>query len=144
MKYATSTDRQRIVCTAACMVYAEQLAGETFPGSGKAKRSLQAMQRHAEKALAAMLEEVPPEQIPAIQRLASASTLMAMPQTSPQAQKEYYVVPTDVLERLLEDVAADCMLCAKEGKELRRCQRRRDLMEAGLIPAGTRDCPYQG
>ena len=144
MTYANAADRQRIVCTAACMVYADKLAGESFPGSVKAKRSLKAVQSHAEKALTAMLEQVPQEQISGIMRLANASILMAMPSTSPQAQKEYYVVPTEVMERLLGDVTADCMLCTKEGKELRRCQRRRDMMEAGIIPAGERECPYQG
>lgn len=144
MTYANATDRQRIVCTAACMVYADKLAEESFPGSAKAKRSLQAVQRHAAKALAAMVEQVPADQIGGLMRLASASTLMAMPQTSPQSQKEYYVVPTEVMERLIGDVTADCMLCTKEGKDLRRCQRRRDLMEAGIIPAGERECPYQG
>lgn len=35
-------------------------------------------------------------------------------------------------------------LDTKEGKEVKRCERRKDLLECGVIPWGSKECPYQG
>ena len=38
----------------------------------------------------------------------------------------------------------DCGFCVKEGKEIKKCQRRRDLLKCGVIKGQmSGDCPYK-
>ena len=37
-----------------------------------------------------------------------------------------------------------CPFCGGEGKEVKRCERRKDLLACGVIPWGSKECPYQG
>lgn len=142
--YANKAVKEIVVVLAGCIGYADTLKGLEFRNSKKARRSLAAMQNHAEKALEAIMEGLDTDQVQGMLRFANSCNLMAVPKHNPTAQKDYYVCPVDAFDRLIGDVASACAFCEKEGKEVKRCERRKDLLECGVIPWGSKECPYQG
>ena len=142
--YANKAVKEIVVVLAGCIGYADTLKGLEFRNGKKARRSLAAMQNHAEKALEAIMEGLDEDQVQGLIRFANSCNLMAVPKHNPAAQKDYYVCPVDAFDRLIGDVASACAFCTKEGKEVKRCERRKDLLECGVIPWGSKECPYQG
>lgn len=142
--YANKADKEIIVVLAGCIGYADVLAGLEYRNSKKARRSLAAMQNHASKALEAVMDGLNPEQVEGLIRTANGLELMCVPKHSPASKKDYYICPVDVFDRLMGDVANACAFCDKEGNEVKRCDRRKDLLACGVVPWGSKECPYQG
>lgn len=142
--YANKAVKEIVVVLAGCIGYADTLKGLEFRNSKKARRSLAAMQNHAEKALEAIMEGLDTDQVQGLIRFANSCNLMAVPKHNPTAKKDYYVCPVDAFDRLIGDVASACAFCTKEGKEVKRCQRRRDLAACGIVTEKSTECPYQG
>ena len=145
-EYANKALKEVLVCIAGCVGFADTLTcGEReFRNSKKAKRSLQAMMNHAQKAMEIICDGLDLDQMAGIKRYADSCTLMVMPKYDPRTEKECYIVASDDMEVLLKDVISDCVFCEKEGKELKRCRVRKALMNSGIIPLGSGDCPYKG
>ena len=142
--YANHATKEIIVVLAGCIGYADTLKGLDFRNSKKARRSLMAMQNHASKALEAVMDGLNPEQVEGLIRTANSLELKCVTKHNPEAKKDYYICPVDVFDRLMGDVANACAFCDKQGKEVKRCERRKDLLDCGVIPWGSKECPYQG
>lgn len=144
MDYANRATKEIVVVLAGCIGYADVLAGLEYRNSKKARRSLAAMQNHASKALEAVMDGLDPEQVQGLIRFANGKELMCVPKYSPASKKDYYMCPVDAFDRLMGDVANACAFCDNEGKEVKRCDRRKDLLACGVVPLGSKECPYQG
>lgn len=142
--YANKAVKEIVVVLAGCIGYADTLKGLEFRNSKKARRSLAAMQNHAEKALEAIMEGLDTDQVLGMLRFANSCNLMAVPQHNPAAQKECYICPVDAFDRLVLEPTGECAFCMKEGREVKRCQRRRDLAACGIATEKSTECPYQG
>lgn len=142
--YANKAVKEIVVVLAGCIGYADTLKGMEFRNSTKAQRSLKAMQNHAEKALEAVLDGLDEDQVQGLIRFANSCNLMAVPKHSPAAQKDYYLCPADAFDRLVLAPVGECAFCTKEGKDVKRCQRRRDLATCGIATEKSTECPYQG
>lgn len=142
--YANHATKEIIVVLAGCIGYADTLKDLDFRNSKKARRSLMAMQNHASKALKAVMDGLNPEQVEGLIRTANSLELKCVTKHNPEAKKDYYICPVDVFDRLMGDVANACAFCDKQGKEVKRCERRKDLLDCGVIPWGEKECPYQG
>lgn len=85
------------------------------------------------------------EQVEALQRQAGFYEIIAVPKSSAQIGKEYYICPKEDFERLvIDDPSSPCPYCELEGREAHRCERRRNLMRCGVAANTTGDCPYKG
>lgn len=142
--YANKATKEIVVVLAGCIGYADTLKGLEFRNSKKARRSLAAMQNHAEKALEAIMEGLDTDQVQGMLRFANSCNLMAVPKHNPAAQKECYICPVDAFDRLVLEPTGECAFCMKEGREVKRCQRRRDLAACGIAGETSTECPYQG
>lgn len=142
--YANKAVKEIVVVLAGCIGYADTLKGLEFRNSTKARRSLKAMQNHAEKALEAVMDGLDEDQVHGLIRFANSCNLMAVPKHSPAAQKDYYLCPADAFDRLVLEPTGECAFCMKEGREVKRCQRRRDLAACGIATEKSTECPYQG
>lgn len=142
--YANHATKEIIVVLAGCIGYADTLKDLEFRNSKKARRSLMAMQNHASKALEAVMDGLNREQVEGLIRTANSLELKCVTKHNPEAKKDYYICPVDVFDRLMGDVANACAFCGKQGKEVKRCERRKDLLDCGVIPWGEKECPYQG
>lgn len=144
MSYINSQTREQIAVLAGIVKYCEAMAEDEREEFKRAKRSLQAMMRHAEKAFNAVIEDVDMDQLASIIHMAKNSQFALVPKSNPRANYDSYIIPTQVFDRLMGDVANACAFCDKQGKEVKRCDRRKDLLACGVIPWGSKECPYQG
>lgn len=142
--YANKADKEIIVVLSGCIGYADALKGLEFRNSKKARRSLAAMQNHASKALESVMDGLNPKQIEGLIRFANGMELKCVSKHNPESEKDYYICPVDAFDRLMGDVANACAFCDKEGKDVKRCQRRRDLAACGIATEKSTECPYQG
>ena len=85
------------------------------------------------------------EQVEALQRQAGFYEIIAVPKSSAQIGKEYYICPKEDFERLVIDYpSSPCPYCELEGKEVRKCGRRRALIRCGVVGSTEGECPYKG
>lgn len=65
---------------------------------------------------------------------AKESRMRLVGRQSSEAQVLHTLCPVEPLERLVSGVVMDCMGCMKDGKQIKKCQRRRDLIACGIMP----------
>lgn len=76
-------------------------------------------------------------------RFVKNSDVTPVPKTDVRLKKELYIVPEEEFNRLILSPGNECCFCTKEGKEIKRCQRRKDLAGCGLAGDDKNECPYQ-
>ena len=85
------------------------------------------------------------EQVTALQRQAGFYEIIAVPKTSARIDKEFYICPKEDFESLvIDDFSNPCPFCELEGKEVRKCGRRRALIRCGVVGSTEGECPYKG
>lgn len=85
------------------------------------------------------------EQMEALQRQAGFYEIIAVPKTSARIDKEFYICPREDFESLvIDDFSNPCPFCELEGKEVRKCGRRRALIRCGVVGNTDGECPYKG
>lgn len=143
-EYANRALRDVVTTLAACEGFAETLSKTTYRGSKKAKRNIIAMGNQAHKALDIICEGLNKEQMGGILRFADMHYITLVPKYSPAADKTRYSITSEELALLMGDAVSECQWCDKEGKEARRCKKRKALLSIGAIGHGERDCPFAG
>lgn len=144
MGYMNRENKERMVVLAGLVEYCEMMASSDTPAFKRAKRSLQAMMRHAQKAFDAAAEDMDADQLMATIHIAKNTQFALVPKSNPRANYDSYIIPTQVFDRLMADVIGECTFCAKQGKEVKQCQKRRDLAACGIVADRAGECPYQG
>lgn len=84
------------------------------------------------------------EQIAALNRSARYYELIAVPKSSAQIGKEYYIAPKEAFEALIEELTSPCPFCDKEGKAAERCTLRKIFIQCGVTGNTKGDCPFKG
>jgi hypothetical protein len=143
-EYANRALRDVITTLAAVEGFAEVLSTTTYRNSKKAKRNILAIGNQAHKALDIITEELDKEQMGGILRFANMHHLRLVPKYSPDAEKTCYSISAEELALLMGDAVSECQWCEKEGKDARRCKKRKALLSIGAIGLGEKDCPYSG
>lgn len=144
MAYANQALKRCVVCIAGIKGYAETLLELDYEPTNGVKENLKAIWDNAEIILAHLCEPLDKDQMRGMLRYADDHEIQILPRHSPAAQTEFYTMAKEPFDRLLTDVITDCGFCMKEGKEIKKCQRRRDLLECGVIKGQMQgDCPYK-
>lgn len=93
-----------------------------------------------------MVEGVEQDQMRAMLNLAENTHLSILPKQAAKAApgKEWVIVEKEVIDRITENSLFDCSICTKEGKEVKKCKLRRDLIACDIEPRSAEGCPYQG
>lgn len=81
-----------------------------------------------------VLERQPEDVKHSLYKTAAESRMRIVSRQSSTAINRHIMVPVEELTRLLVGVTMDCMGCIKEGREIKRCRRRRDLLACGCVP----------
>ena len=145
MAYANQALKRCVVCIAGIKGYAETLLELDYEPTNGVKENLKAIWDNAEIILAHLCAPLDEDQMKGLIRYADGNEIQILPRYSPQAQTDYYTLAREPFDRLLADVIGDCAFCMKEGKEIKKCQRRRGLLECGVIKGQMQgDCPYKG
>lgn len=96
------------------------------------ENELNGMAKCAASALKKMVAGMDDDQLRYLQRYIERSEFAVIPKYHPDAKREFIVTTSDVIERLTEHVLGECMLCEKTGKQVKRCQIRKDLIACGV------------
>lgn len=81
-----------------------------------------------------ILKDYPPEVKHSLFSTAKESRMRLVGRQSSEARELHTLCPVEPLERLVSGVVMDCIGCMKEGKQIKKCQRRRDLIACGIMP----------
>ena len=106
-------------------------------------RSIKMVRAYAEKVVKSFEEQLDKDQWEAALRNGLDTEFVLVSKANPRTRKEYYTVPAEVLKSLAEHCLLDCATCLKDSREIKRCQLRRDLLQAGVLPDGTGECPFR-
>lgn len=92
-----------------------------------------------------ILEDYPAEVKHSLYTTARESRMRLVGRQSSEAKELHTLCPVEPLERLVGGVVMDCAGCMKEGKEIKKCQRRRDLIACGIMPKdeGKNECGFE-
>ena len=92
-----------------------------------------------------ILADYPTEVKHSLYATAKESRMRLVGRQSSEAKELHTLCPVEPLERLVGGVVMDCVGCMKEGKEIKKCQRRRDLIACGIKPKDERkdECGFE-
>ena len=92
-----------------------------------------------------ILKDYPDEVKHSLYTTAKESRMRLVGRQSSEARELHTLCPVEPLERLVRGVVMDCMGCLKEGKQINKCQRRRDLIACGIMPKDERqgECGFE-
>lgn len=142
--YANRADRDAITTIAACVGFAEVIRKSNIRNIKTARKHLYNMWYSASKALDAIMDGLDKDQEQGILRFAESHCITLVPRYSPSTEKTHYSITNDELALLISDAVSECQWCEKEGKDARRCQKRKALLRIGAIGQGEKDCPFSG
>ena len=106
-------------------------------------RNLKMARAYINKVVTGFMEDLDKDQRDAALRYANDTELSLVPKASPKAGRDYYYVPAEVMERLVQGNLMGCATCLLDGKEAKACQLRRDLLQAGIPAESARECPFR-
>ena len=110
-------------------------------GAIMAQMAIDSIDAWCEKILEPMSDEVKH----GLYTTAKESRMRIVGRQSVEAKELHTLAPVEPLNRLVSGVVMDCMGCMKEGKEINKCQRRRDLIACGIAPKteGKGECGFE-
>lgn len=141
--YANKATKEAFVRMYTCVDSVKLLLETDFLGKSKVKRNLKAVENHAWKVCDAIMEDLDEDQRKGMIRFVKNSDVTPIPKSDVRHKKELYIVPEEEFNRLILSPGNECCFCTKEGKEIKRCQRRKDLAGCGLAGDDKSECPYQ-
>lgn len=146
MKLLTAEERNEVLSALACSAF----AGTIHKYPRKWPATVQELARQIEELCLelgkTMIEGVDPDQCRVMVKVAENSYIRIMPKVAAQCAPgtAWAIVERQVLERITAGSLSDCMICDKEGKQIKKCQLRRDLLACGVEARSKTGCPYQG
>ena len=81
-----------------------------------------------------IIKDFPDEVKHSLYLTARESRMRIVGRQSSEAKEFHVLCPVEPLKRLVSGVVMDCAGCIKEGKEINKCSRRRDLIACGIMP----------
>ncbi len=141
-EYLNKSTKEIVMKLGCWVAWSRRMIDAEYRNSKKAKRSIKAMHNHAVKALDAVIEGLDEGQIKNCVRYIERSELAVLPQSDVRIDKEYYFVEAGAFRRLMDDVLSECAFCMKDEREVKRCGRRRDLIDCGAVAVGEKGCPF--
>lgn len=141
-RYLNRVTKQIGMILAGCVGFADVLLKSTPKLPAAVRYPLWVMYIAAQAALDALMDGVDQTEKDALIRYSKHCQLMVMPETDPRLNREYYIVPDTAMSIFLKQATGDCFLCDKEGKEYRKCEIRKALLDSMVLGINDRgDCP---
>lgn len=143
-KYLNRYTKEVAISLSGCIGTADVLL-KAAPGLPEEVRNrLWVVLVEVQAALDALMADVDQDQKNALVRYSKSCQLMVMPGTDPRLKREYYIVPDTSMAVFLQQATGDCFLCEKTGKECRKCEIRRALLDSLVLGVNDNgDCPYK-
>ena len=81
----------------------------------------------------AMIEPLPIEQVRLLKRQIDNQVIQIMASSEAKAQKQECIISKEAIDGLISSAFSQCFLCELKPNEVKRCQLKKDLLEAGAI-----------
>ena len=94
-----------------------------------------------EKVLDYLCKDLDEDQMHGMVLMCRNNELTFAPKMAKGLSEEFYTVPASDMMYILSQ-AIECTGCDKEGKEIKKCEMRKHLLRAGMIPSGKNECPF--
>lgn len=142
MAYLNKAQKEALISLGGVTSFCEELAESDFVKSTEDKAKLRLASKVTFEVMQTLESGIDIDQFNGIKRFANNCVLMVMPKTSPQCDADLVIVDRAVVQRIVSCSLNECMFCEKKGSQVKNCQRRKDLLECGVIGKDT-ECPYQ-
>lgn len=139
-EYLNREDKQAVLQAAAFMLHMRDLGQDSRFHPYRKNANMAAT--WAEKWVGEVLADYE-EEAEELMRLARSVEIQLAPKAAARTGREMVILPQDAVDRITGAALSDCALCFKEGKEIRKCQMRKDLSAAGVAARGRGECPYR-
>ena len=140
--YLNKAQKEALISLGGVTSFCEELATTEWIKEDADKEKL----RHAHKLTMEVMENIEKnideDQLKGVLRFANNCALMVFPKTHPSTDADLVIVDRSVVQRIVSDSLNECLLCEKKGQQIKNCQRRKDLLECGVIGKDA-ECPYQ-
>lgn len=140
--YISKDQKEAVICLAGCVGFCQTLMRSEIPVYKNMQDKLQSVVESAQAVMDELMQECDQDQVAGVLRYAENSQLTVVPKYSEVGKKDLYVVECASLERLLSDCLTDCTFCEKDAKQIKKCQRRKDLLACGMMNKGE-ECPFK-
>lgn len=142
--YINADMRDYIISCAATLSYYEALLEHPPERLHVPVRDAKMARAYCQRVLDGLMKDVDGDQAVELVRYFEKCDIRVIPNERMAAKREMIVVDPKDIEALLRESIADCALCLKTGKEVKRCDKRKRLMRLGVMKKCGEACPYQG
>ena len=142
MPYLNRAQKETIFSLGGVKGFCTELATTDYISTTEDKKRLNEMAQMAHDVMSSLMVGVDPDQLKGVARFTDSATLLVVPNTSPKVNDDVVLIDRSVLTRLMKDTITECWFCEKSGIKVKQCQRRKDMLECGLMGDG-KDCPFQ-
>ena len=142
MSYLNRAQKETIFSLGGVKGFCDELSTTAYISSPEDKKRLSDISKTAFDLMTSLMSGVDPDQLKGVTRFTDNATLLVVPNTSPKCNDDVVLVDRNVLTRILKDTITECWFCEKNGIKIKQCQRRKDMLECGLMGDG-KDCPFQ-
>lgn len=140
--YLNKEQKELILSMLACGTCL-QIASEHELFDALAGKELAAMASRIKELCEEATKDVEQGSLRAMYNTADNAHIALIPKASPKAKGEYKLCEKGALMRLVTGSMLDCGYCVLEGKEVKKCATRRDLMDCNVDFISDGECPYR-
>lgn len=139
--YLNKAQKEALISLVAVTSFCEELATTEWIKEYADKEKLRQAHKLTMEVMENIEKNIDEDQLNSVLRFAKNCVLMVMPKTHPMTDADLVIVNRSTVERIVKDSLTECMFCEKKGNQIKNCQRRKDLLECGVMGSGS-DCPF--
>lgn len=140
--YLNKDEKELMISVMACRSVLEVAVSRGKPFS-KSRKRLKTALTHISKAVDELAEELDADALRGMYNIADNSYMSFSPKSSGATSKELTVALKSDLDILTRESLSDCGFCMKEGREAKKCEKRKALLRCGIDVRTDGDCPYR-
>lgn len=142
MSYLNKAQKEALISLGGVTSFCEELATTEWVKEESDKEKLRQAHKLTMEVMESIESGIDEDQLKGILRFANNCVLMVMPKTNPNVDADLVISDRKTLSRIVSDSLNECYFCEKRGPLVKNCQRRKDLLECGVLGYGS-ECPYQ-
>ena len=142
MSYLNKAQKETLISLGGVTSFCEELATTEWVKDEADKEKLRQAHKLTMEVMESLESGIDEDQLKGVLRYANNCVLMVMPKTNPNVDADLVISDRKTLSRIVSDSLNECYFCEKRGPQVKNCQRRKDLLECGVLGYGS-DCPYQ-
>ena len=142
MSYLNKAQKEALISLGGVTSFCEELATTEWIKDEDDKEKLRQAHKLTMEVMESIESGIDEDQLKSVLRFANNCVLMVMPKTNPNVDADLVIVNRNTVSNIVDDSLNECFFCEKKGNQVKTCERRKWLLECGVMGAGL-ECPYQ-